>query len=221
MGRGTLQLDSLTDLPEFILNEGIGRIAVGMVPGENLQGLLLSILGNEPTRTLRDDKQAQQLDSGEDDLEETGHPPGPGGVIADVERAQGDRGGENRAPVPGGLEDGRDGAAVARMGNLGGQRRSSGLREAQPDADGETGAEEGPSALGGCLDDAGDDHDGRPDADAPLAAKVVREVRGRDEGRGAAEGDRRDDQALQVRADVFADVLGVCMHWGQGTSRVE
>ena len=50
-----LELEGLANLAVLELNSGIVGIAVGVVLGQDLEGLLVPVLGNEPSGRLRDD----------------------------------------------------------------------------------------------------------------------------------------------------------------------
>lgn len=50
-----LELEGLANLAVLELNGGIVGVAVGVVLGQDLEGLLVAVLGNEPSGRLRDD----------------------------------------------------------------------------------------------------------------------------------------------------------------------
>jgi hypothetical protein len=65
-------------------------IAVGVVLGENLQGLVVLVLGHQETRRLRNKPDENDLDDRGESLNQSGDAPGP--VVADVVGAKGEPG---------------------------------------------------------------------------------------------------------------------------------
>ena len=79
--------NGLLDLAIFELHRGVVAIAVGMVLGEDVQGLFGALLGHEPTGRLGNPPEEGKLDDGGDALDKGDGPPGPVGV--DIDGAEG------------------------------------------------------------------------------------------------------------------------------------
>lgn len=85
-----LQSNGILNLVVFELNGRIVLIAIGMVLGEDFQGFLRALLGNQPTRGLGNPPEEAELSERWDTLDEGDGSPGP--VVADVDGAEADKG---------------------------------------------------------------------------------------------------------------------------------
>ena len=101
--RSSLTTDGSLDFVEFKANTLVLFIAVGMVLGEDLEGLLVLATRNEPTRTLGKKENKDDLDSGWCSLHQTGKSPCP--VADDTECAVGNPATEECAKVVHGADD--------------------------------------------------------------------------------------------------------------------
>ena len=73
----------------FELDSGIIAVAIGMILGENVEGLLWALLGYKPTRRLRDPPDENNLDERGDTLNDGDGSPGP--VTVDSNGAKGNK----------------------------------------------------------------------------------------------------------------------------------
>ena len=67
--------ESLLDLLILKLDSGVVGIAVGMVFSEDIQGLFIALLGDQPTRGLWNEEDEGNLDEGWEGLGEGGNSP--------------------------------------------------------------------------------------------------------------------------------------------------
>jgi len=85
-----LETEGLLDLAELELDRGVVGVAIGMVLGESVQGLLVPVLGDHVAGGLGNPEDEGQLDDRRDGLEESRHTPRP--VGRDVVGAEGNPG---------------------------------------------------------------------------------------------------------------------------------
>lgn len=85
-----LHCNSFLHLVVLELHSGIIAVAIGMILGENVEGLLWALLGYKPTRRLRDPPDENNLDEGRDALNDGDGSPGP--VAVDSNCAKGNKG---------------------------------------------------------------------------------------------------------------------------------
>lgn len=74
-------MDELLNLAVLELHDGTLRIATGVVLGQNLQGLVHTILADKPARRLREPPDTGDLDDRRHALDERDGAPGP--VVGD------------------------------------------------------------------------------------------------------------------------------------------
>jgi hypothetical protein len=189
VGRSLLVLEfeteSLLDLGVFKLDSGVVDVAVGVVLSEHLKGLLVPLLGDQPTWRLWDEPDESKLDDGRSSLGEGWDPPAPVAVNALGTESQ--PGADNGTDVPQAVVDGSDTSTMLRMADLGKEQRRRKLSKRITETHEETSTHEVVEILSGSLDGSTDDHDQASKDDASLAAKVVG-----NEGSNGKRGDRTD-----------------------------
>lgn len=112
-----LDADRLLDLAELELHRRVVDVAAGVPLGERAQGFFVAVLVDEEARRLGQKPDAAELDKGGDDLEEGDGPPRV--ITVDVDGAKRQACYQQSAGVPQAVVDGRDGAAVLRVADLG------------------------------------------------------------------------------------------------------
>lgn len=115
---GHLQLDGegLLDLGVLVLNQLVVPVAVGVVARQDVERFVGTVVGNEPTRGLGDEKDEGHHQDGGGGLEHRRDAPRPSAV--DAESTIRGPGGDDGADVPGGVVERRDTGTVLVMSQL-------------------------------------------------------------------------------------------------------
>lgn len=171
LGRLHLEADGLLDLAELKLDGGVVGVAVGVVLGEDVEGLVVLVLGDQKTGRLGNPPDTEELDDGGESLEQGGNAPRP--VVVDVVGAEGQPGDNEGTDVPQAVVDGGETSAVLRMSELSEKHGGGDLGEGVAKAEHGTATHKGIEVLGGGLENGTDDHDNAANDDGELAAEVV------------------------------------------------
>jgi len=146
-------------------------VAVRVVLSKHLKGLLVPLLGDQPTGRLRDEPDERQLDDGGGGLGKGRNSPAPVAVNALGTESQ--PGADDGTNVPQTVVDSGDTGTMLRMANLGKKQRGRELSKRVSKTHEETSTHEVVEVLSSGLDSGTDDHDETPDDDTDLAAKMV------------------------------------------------
>lgn len=166
-----LHADGLLDLAELELNERVVLVAVGVVLGEDVEGLLVLLLGDEVTGGLGDPVDEDELDDRGEGLDEGGDTPRPLVVgVLGAERQPGDNQGTD---VPEAVVDGGETGTMLRVAQLGEKHRGGDLGEGVAETEEDTATHEGAHVGAGTLEDGTDDHDNAADGDGELTTEVI------------------------------------------------
>ena len=156
-----LEADRLLDLAELELDGGIVDVAVGVVLGKHVEGLLVPVLGHQVAGGLRDPVDEGQLDDGGKSLEQGRHAPRP--VALGVVGAEGNPGDDytqslanlcrweilsmekptQGTDVPQAVVDGGETGTVLGMADLGEKHRGRDLSQAVAETKQSTATHEG------------------------------------------------------------------------------
>lgn len=117
LGSRLFRSDGLFDLGKLVFDQLVLLIAVGVVLGEDLQCLLFPTVSNEPSGRLFDKAEQEKLDGAGDDLDQEAETVRP--AARDVERAESDPSGDDRANVPAGVDKGGALSTVTRVRDFG------------------------------------------------------------------------------------------------------
>lgn len=116
-----LKADSLLDLGKLKLNCGVVDVTVGVVLAEDVESLVVPVLGDQPTWRLWDEPDEGQLDNGWKSLGEGWNTPAP--VAVDALSTEGQPGADDGTDVPETVVYSGDLGAMLRMAKLGEKQR--------------------------------------------------------------------------------------------------
>lgn len=148
-------------------------VTVGVVPSENLEGLVVLVLGNQVTRRLWDPPDEAELDQRGESLEKSRDSPRP--LVAEVVCAKRQPRDEEGADIPETVVNRCQTGSVLRVANLRQERGRCQLREGVAETHEETTSDEDPKSVTSTLHDSSHDHDHTANNNGNLAAKVVGE----------------------------------------------
>ena len=173
LGRLVLQAEGLLDLLELELNGRVVGIAVGVVLGEDVEGLVVLVLGDQETGGLGNPPDTEELDDRGETLEQGGNTPGP--VAVDVVGAKGQPRDDEGTDVPQAVVDGGELGAMLRVSELGKKHRGGDLGEGVAKAEHDTATHESVEVVSTSLKTGTTDHDDAANNDGELTAIVIGE----------------------------------------------
>lgn len=115
-GNGAIELDGGLDLLVLVKDERVLVVAVRVVVTEDVESLLLTTLGDQPTRGLGNEPDEEDLGDGGESLEGRGDTPRPS--VLDVEGTEGRPGGDDSTRVPERVVEGSQLGTVGGVGQL-------------------------------------------------------------------------------------------------------
>lgn len=142
-----------------------------MVVGKHRLGLLVALLGDQPTWRLRDPPDEAKLDSRRKTLKNGDDPPRP--VALDVGSSPTDEGNEEGTQIPETVVDGGEDWAMLRMANLGQKNGRAHLSEGVTETENETTSEVDLPCGGETRDEATSNHDSAARGDGNLTTKSL------------------------------------------------
>lgn len=171
LGALHLETDGLLDLAELELDGGVVGVAVGVILGEDVEGLVVLILGDQETGRLGNPPDTDELDDGGEGLEQGGNTPRP--VALDIVGSESQPGDDEGTDVPQAVVDGGETSAMLRVSELGEKHGGGDLGEGVAKAEHSTATHEHVKVLGDGLENGTDDHDDAANDDGELTAEVI------------------------------------------------
>jgi hypothetical protein len=178
----SLSLESKS-LLDFIVLEGDERVrdvTVCVPSGDDVLGLFITTLVDQPTRGLGEEPNEEDLDDRGQTLESRGDTPRP--IVIDTEGTEGGPSGNDGAREPERVVERGQRSTMGWVGDLGDKKRGSHLGEGCTETDEETSTDEHAEVLGGGLEDGTDQDDGSTEDDTSFAAETVSDVGGQRDG---------------------------------------
>ena len=215
-----LEAKGLLDLGVLELNGRVVDVAVGVVLAQHGERLFVALLGDQPTRRLRDPVDEDELNNGGSSLSKGRNAPAP--VVVDTLGAECQPCADDGTDVPETVVDGRDTRTVLRMADFGKQQRRGKLSQRVAETHEETTTHEVIKVLSRSLDRGADNHDETSNNNRPLASESVgdewshgKRGNGTDRVEGSQETKRRLLGVVEVQGPLFENSQ-VVQH---GTSR--
>lgn len=168
-----LKSDGLLNLNEFVSDEVVIEVSVGVVLSKNGKGLLMTVDGDQPTWRFWDEPDKTDHDASWTSLENGRSSPCP--VRLDLKSSKGSPGGNDGTEIPGSIVDGGNPGTVLHMGQFGNEQWSSSVGERDTETDQETSTNEHTKILGGGLEGDTNEHDEQTDHDGDPTPSPIRQ----------------------------------------------
>lgn len=165
---------SLLNLVVLESDDGVRDITISVPPGNDVLGLLVTALVDQPTRGFREEPDEEELDDGGETLESRGHTPRP--VTVDAESTEGGPGSNDGTREPERVVERSERSTVGWVGDLGDEERRGHLCEGGTETDKETRADEHAEVLGGSLEDSTNHDNSGTEEDTGLASESISDI---------------------------------------------
>lgn len=152
-----LHLDGVANLSELVLDRRVVTVAIAVVLGEDVEGLVELVVGDEETRRLGHPPDEGDLDDGRAGLDEGRDSPRP--VVVHVVGAKGDPRDCQGTDVPEAVVDGCEATTVLRMRDLGQEHGRRDLSQRVAETEQDATSSEDAEAFTGTLHDGTANHD--------------------------------------------------------------
>jgi len=162
---------SFFDFDEFVTDEIIVEVTIGVVLGKNGESLFVTVTRDQPTWRFWDEPDEANHDTGWAGLEDRWSSPGPLGL--DLKGSESSPGGDNGTDIPCGVVDGGDSGTMLHVSQFGDEQWCGAVGEGDTETDQEASADEHSKALGGRLEGNTDKHDAETDHDGDFTTSPV------------------------------------------------
>lgn len=181
-----LESESLLDFVVLESDKRVRDITVCVPPGDDVLGLFVTALVDQPTRGFREEPDEEDLDDGGQTLESRGDTPRP--IVIDTEGTESGPSSNDGAREPEGVIERGKRSTLSWVGDLGDEKRGSHLCEGGTETDEETRSNEHAEVLGGGLEDSTNQDDSSTEDNASFAAETVSDIRGQRDGAEGTDG---------------------------------
>lgn len=178
--------EGLLDFDEFVADEVVIEVAVGVVLGKDGESLLVAVDGDQPTWGFWDEPDEADHDKSWGGLKDGWSSPGP--FRLNLESSESSPGGNDGTEIPGGVVDRSDLGAVLHVAQFGDEEWGGAVGEGDTETDQETSTDEHTEILGGGLESDTDEHDEETNHDGDSSASPIGQPWGEWNGHDGTDG---------------------------------